>query len=105
MQVSLHISLLYDVFGFAIISQNTSRYAVQTLVVTTHQDFKNRRISRTHPFDDLFVGKGLGSKGFHLVYGFVGHLLPLLLESRQDWKRCKHFQEFVCNETPPVSLF
>ena len=45
MLIRTHVRILHDVFSFAVIAQNRPSYAVETLVVTTHDDFEHVRLA------------------------------------------------------------
>src|SRR6266850_8482565 len=55
MFVGADVGVLHDVFGLAVIAQNRARDAVQPLVITAHDDFKQGSFARQNPLYDIFV--------------------------------------------------
>jgi hypothetical protein len=45
MLIRTPVRILHDVFSFAVIAQNSPSYAVETPVVTAHDDFEHTRLA------------------------------------------------------------
>jgi hypothetical protein len=73
MFVSADVGVLHYVLSFAIIAQNSPRHAVETLVVTAHDDFKHPRLARQHSGHNFFVTQGL-LRSSH--FGWADHTDP-----------------------------
>src|SRR5215467_14529599 len=102
MFVRPHISILNYVLGFAIVSENRTRHPVETLVVTAHDDFKERGFTGENAPHSLFIAQlqqsrlkqGAGShdsppmdrvrrqpKGYNVTYFFGALRLLALVHS------------------------
>ena len=55
MFVRANVGVLHHVLSFAIIAQYSPGHAIQTLVVTAHDDFKHRRLARQHSGHNFFI--------------------------------------------------
>src|ERR1039458_10275235 len=73
MFVRAHVGVLHYVLSFAIIAQNSPSHAVETLVVTTHDDFKHPGLTRQHSGHNVFVTQGLLRSGH---FRWVHHTNP-----------------------------
>ena len=59
MLVGTNVSILHNVLGLTVVTQDAAYDTVDSLVVPTHQDLKKCPLSSKHPRDHLFVRQAL----------------------------------------------
>ena len=81
--VSPDVGVLHDVFGFGVAMQDGARDPVETLVVTTHDDFIKRSLSPTNAADNFLVSQAFRSDFFR-NYGWSHEtLIPTRVQDKE----------------------